>query len=82
MVSYRKKSGFFARYGVFFHNSKMTQKSRKRGEVALIAPILDFQDLKIYVNLSEKNAITRGKFIFFEISKFLKILIVSRRQLK
>ena len=52
------------------------------GEVALIPPILDFQDLKIYVNLSEKNAITSPKLIFFEILKFLKILIVSRRQLK
>lgn len=53
-----KKNGFFC-YGDFcFNNSKMTQKSRKRGEVALIASILDFQDLKIYVKLSEKNAIT------------------------
>ena len=47
----------------------MTQKSGKRGEVALIAPIFDFQDFEIYVNLSEKNAITARKFIFYEISK-------------
>ena len=50
----------------------MIQKFRKRGEVALIAPIFDFRDLKIYVNLSEKNAITGRKLIFFEILKLKK----------
>ena len=69
-LALEKNRGFFAMVFFFFNNSKMTQKSRKRGEVALIPPILDFQDLKIYVNLSEKNAITSPKFIFFEILIF------------
>ena len=64
-----------------FNISIMTQKSGKRGEVALIAPIFDFQDFKIYVNLSVKNAITSRKLFFLSMIFFL-ILIVSRRQLK
>ena len=53
-----------------FNISIMTQKSGKRGEVALTAPIFDFQDFKFFVNLSVKNAITSRKLIFFEVSIF------------